>query len=115
MRSNAFDKEWLYLNLQSEIGCAVTVTVHFKSETAQPKPSLAKHSIGDGGDLAEKSVQSPKNAVKAGEGLSEEINFATWNLGNGKMKEKRAKLEGLLYKLMDKNNRKLKQQHEKHC
>ena len=39
-RLNVFNKEWLYLNLQSDLGCAVTVTVSFKSEFIAAKPQL---------------------------------------------------------------------------
>jgi hypothetical protein len=32
-RQQVFNKDWMYLNLQSENGCPVTVTVTFKSES----------------------------------------------------------------------------------
>lgn len=46
---------------------------------------------------------------------SEDFDFKTWSLGNGKVGEKRAKLEGLIAQLMDRNNRKLKKDHDDFC
>ena len=46
---------------------------------------------------------------------SEDFDFKTWSLGDGKVKDKRAKLESLLSQLMDRNNRKLKKDHDTYC
>ena len=46
---------------------------------------------------------------------SEDFDFSKWSLGNGKMKEKRAKLENLLRQLIDRNNRKLKRDLDTYC
>ena len=43
------------------------------------------------------------------------LNFNTWNLGNGKLKDKRVKLDQFISQLMDRNNKKLRQQHDAHC
>ena len=39
-RENVFSKEWLYLNLQSETGCTVTVHVTSKSESMPIKSPM---------------------------------------------------------------------------
>lgn len=39
-RQNVFNKEWLYLNLQSETGCVVTVNVTSKSDTTPIKSPM---------------------------------------------------------------------------
>lgn len=46
---------------------------------------------------------------------SEDFDFSSWSLGNGKMKDKRAKLENLLGQLVDRNNRKLKKDLDTFC
>ena len=46
---------------------------------------------------------------------SEDFDFSSWSLGNGKMKDKRAKLENLLGQLVDRNNRKLKKDLDTYC
>lgn len=39
-RENVFNKEWVYLNLQSETGCTVTVHVTSKSESMPIKSPM---------------------------------------------------------------------------
>ena len=56
------------------------------------------------------------NASAAGDNSNQdEFNFKTWTLGNGKVGDKRVKLEGLIAQLMDRNNRKLKKDHDDYC
>ena len=47
--------------------------------------------------------------------INDEMDFSTWSMGNGKMRDKKQKLESLLTQLMDKTNKKLKKEHDKYC
>ena len=46
---------------------------------------------------------------------SDDFDFRTWSLGNGKVKDKRAKLENLLGQLIEKKNSKLKKDLDSYC
>ena len=116
-----FNKDWMYLNLQSDLGCPVTVTVHFKSEfTAIKTQGLPRGLPMDATSGSfEKSIGSPKapptSSLKVGDPNAESFDFGNWSLGNGKIREKRVKLDNFLSKLMDKNNKKFRRDHLEHC
>lgn len=46
---------------------------------------------------------------------SDDFDFRQWSLGNGKVKDKRAKLENLLGQLIDRKNTKLKKDLDFYC
>ena len=56
-RTQVFNKDWLYLHMQSEHGCTVTINVSFKNELAPVRTSLKMEAVKQGG---EKGPSSPK-------------------------------------------------------
>ena len=69
-RENVFNKEWLYLNLQSETGCTVTVHVTSKSDVTPIKSPMKTSQVdaattGGFGSVAANSstMQSARNAT----------------------------------------------------
>ena len=129
-RQNVFDREWLYINLQSESegGCQVTVRASFKRDTTSSLSKVAVRDALDGGELSKtdrSAAHSPLTSLRFSGGgggggpqdsnSADELNFNTWSLGPGKMRDKRLRLENFVKTLMDRNNKKLKQQHDAHC
>ena len=64
-------------------------------------------------------VTSPKmqasQAKQTQESTIDQFDFKKWNMGNGKIAEKRGKLMEFLTYLMDRNNSKTKKDHDKYC
>ncbi len=55
-RQNIFNKEWLYLNLQSELGCKVSMYVSFKQDFMPTKSTMSKTSGFDQNGSVERSI-----------------------------------------------------------
>ena len=126
-----FTKDWLYMNLQSDRGCTVNVYANFKrsQHIGSFNRTIGKETqrggkMDFGATNPERSMmmasmassQEKKPIVKKQEDLnSEVVDFSTWSLGNGKINDKRETLQAWLAQLMDRNNRKLRQQHDTYC
>ena len=120
-RAQVFNKDWLYLHMQSEHGCNVTVNVSFKTELAPirnaPKPvdTSTKGAASDKGPSSPKGKQAQAAAAKTTTENAEEQDFSQWDLGRGKIQQKRENLQRWLSMLMEKNNTKLKKMHDRYC
>ena len=89
----------------------------FKRDNASiSKVAVSKALDGDP-SKTDRSTASPTVTARGpgDQNQDSDLNFNTWTLGNGKMKDKRVKLENFVRTLMDKNNKKLKQSHDAYC
>ena len=109
--------------MQSEHGCTVTITVNFSNSGGSNRPSILKPlDMGAAKNAAggDKGPASPKgkgqaNANKSTAEGGEEQDFSQWDLGRGKIQQKRENLQKWLTMLMEKNNSKLKKMHDRYC
>lgn len=112
-------RDYLYINLQSESdgGCQVIVRASFKRENASLSKVAVKDSLDGDPSKTDRSAASPTVTARGpgDQNQDSDLNFNTWSLGNGKLKDKRVKLENFVRTLMDKNNKKLKQSHDAYC
>jgi len=88
--------------MQSELGCKVSCYVSFKSDFAQSKnaanPNKTQGPAGfDANASVERSIMtSPRASQTLGKIDADELDFSKWNLGQGKIAEKRVKLGNLV-------------------
>ena len=119
-RQNVFKKDCLYLNIQSDAGCTLTVNLNFKTEFTNMRSSgLGGAKQGAFGQTGMQGMTPRLNTTqgttqKIVETPLEEFDFTKWNLGSGKIQEKRVKLEMFMKQLMDRTNWKFKKDHDIH-
>ena len=89
-RQTIFVRDYVYLFLSSVQGCRVSITLSFKGDARMPSRPR-----GDGKAAAGEGGASPRGSKQTGMNPNDkeaDLDFNTFNLGNGPLTEKKKRL-----------------------